>query len=79
MTLKARLDGKHRRTRSDLVDHNSSLVVTMAVEKDVSAHEEVGGTGKRTFGQKVKRSCVRFWWLYLFVFIAIVLVVVLPV
>lgn len=78
MTLKARLDGHHRRSRSDLVDHNSLIVAAMATEKDITAHDEVGGTGKRTFGQKFKRSCARFWWIYLFVFIAIVLVVVLP-
>jgi cell division septal protein FtsQ len=52
----------------------------MSTKKEVSAHEELGGTPrKRTFGQKLKRSCARFWWIYLFVFIAVVLVVVLPV
>lgn len=46
----------------------------------MSTHDEVGvnGTGKRTVGQKFRRSCQRFWWIYLFVFIAVVLVVVLP-
>ena len=77
MTLNARLDGKHRRSRSDLVDHNSHIVENMTTEKGLSAHDE-GVKGKRTFGQKVKRSCARFWWLYLLIFIAIVLVTVLP-
>lgn len=77
MTLQARLDGERCRP-SNIVDHNRSIVEAMATEKDVSAHESEGKVQKQTFGQKMKRSCARFWWLYLFVFIAIVLVVVLP-
>lgn len=33
---------------------------------------------KKTFGSRLRRSCVRFWWLYLLAFAIIVLVVVLP-
>jgi len=33
---------------------------------------------KKTFGSRLKRSCARFWWLYLLGFAVIVLVIVLP-
>ena len=33
---------------------------------------------KKTFGSRLRRSCARFWWLYLLAFIALVLVIVLP-
>jgi t-SNARE complex subunit (syntaxin) len=33
---------------------------------------------KKTFGSRLKRSCARFWWLYLLAFAIIVLVIVLP-
>lgn len=80
MPLRATLDGSVPRRKSSIINHNSLIVGIMAREKDMSTHDEVGvnGTGKRTFGQKFRRSCQRFWWIYLFVFIAIVLVVVLP-
>lgn len=37
-----------------------------------------GFVKKQSFGSKVKRHCARFWWLWLLVIVAIVLVVVLP-
>lgn len=33
---------------------------------------------KKTFGSRLKRSCARFWWLYVLAFVVIVLVIVLP-
>jgi hypothetical protein len=33
---------------------------------------------KKTFGSRLKRSCARFWWLYLLAFAIVVLVIVLP-
>ena len=33
---------------------------------------------KKPFASRLKRSCVRFWWLYLLAFAFIVLVIVLP-
>jgi len=81
MPLKAPLDGSHSRKRTSLVEHDSLIVAAMASEKGVSHQEEMAASrgGRRTFGQKLKRSCQRFWWIYLFVFIGIVLVVVLPI
>jgi hypothetical protein len=81
MPLTARLDGLSSRSQRDssVVDHNSFVVAAMSKETGLSSHDELSsGSGKRTFGQKFKRSCVRFWWIYLFVFIALVLVIVLP-
>jgi hypothetical protein len=78
MPLKAQLDGSFPRRRNSIIDHDKFIVSAMADEKVVAAHSEAANGGKRTFGQKFRRSCQRFWWIYLFVFIAIVLVVVLP-
>jgi hypothetical protein len=79
MPLKAQLDGSIPKRRNSIIEHNTFIVKTMSDEKTGPLHSETaGGTGKRTFGQKFKRSCARFWWIYLFVFIAVVLVVVLP-
>ncbi|KAH9836907.1 Protein of unknown function (DUF3712) [Teratosphaeria destructans] len=50
--------------------------------KGQGAHtEEINSadSGRRSAGQKTKRHCARFWWLYLVVFVVVVLVVVLPV
>ena len=33
---------------------------------------------KKTFASRLKRSCARFWWLYLLAFVVVVLVIVLP-
>ena len=33
---------------------------------------------KKTFASRLRRSCARFWWLYLLAFVIIVLVIVLP-
>jgi hypothetical protein len=80
MPLKASLDGSIPRRRNSIIDHNTFIVKVMSDEKGMSAHSDSadGAAGKRSFGQKIRRSCQRFWWLYLFAFIAIVLVVVLP-
>jgi t-SNARE complex subunit (syntaxin) len=52
------------------------------MDKNEATRHEVTNNGfeqpKRTFGSKVRRSCVRFWWLYLLVLVIIVLVIVLP-
>ncbi|KAF2771318.1 hypothetical protein EJ03DRAFT_38788 [Teratosphaeria nubilosa] len=50
-------------------------------DKSHEAHSEINSadTGRASPGLRRKRHCARFWWLYLLVFIAVVLVVVLPV
>ncbi|KAK5061546.1 hypothetical protein LTR84_008090 [Exophiala bonariae] len=50
------------------------------VKQDGTTHVENDGTPKKaSLGQKVKRHCARFWWLDLLIFIAVVLVIVLPI
>ena len=60
----------------------STLDYNKKMDKNESASHTVTSDGiaqpKRTFGAKVKRSCARFWWLYLLVVIIVVLVIVLP-
>lgn len=49
------------------------------VKEDGTTHVENDGAVKKpTLGQKLKRHCARFWWLHLLIFIAVVLVIVLP-
>ena len=46
-----------------------------------TGHEEVNhgfAQPKKTFASRLRRSCARFWWLYLLAFMIIVLVIVLP-
>ncbi|KAI1611814.1 hypothetical protein EDD37DRAFT_465490 [Exophiala viscosa] len=53
----------------------------MAIEvpKESPTHVEEGVGSNKTFGQKFKRHCPRFWWIHLLILILIVLVVTLPV
>lgn len=49
-------------------------------KEDTTTHVENDGvTRKATLGQKLKRHCARFWWLDALIFIAVVLVIVLPI
>lgn len=48
------------------------------VQDETAAVNGTGPAGKRTFGQKMKRHCARFWWLWFIVFAIVVLVIVLP-
>ncbi|EHY60036.1 hypothetical protein HRR83_006394 [Exophiala dermatitidis] len=49
------------------------------VQDETAAVNGTGPAGKRTFGQKMKRHCARFWWLWFIVFAIVVLVIVLPI
>merc|ERR1712080_22524 len=48
---------------------------------DTTRQEFVDATDvpKQSFPARLRRSCVRFWWLYIFIFAALVLVIVLPI
>lgn len=52
------------------------------MDKGQAARQEEVAHGfaqpKKTFASRLKRSCARFWWLYLLAFVVIVLVIVLP-
>lgn len=50
----------------------------VAKEDGITHVENDGAVKKPTLGQKLKRHCARFWWLHLLIFIALVLVIVLP-
>lgn len=52
------------------------------MDKSEAKRHEVTHNGfaqpKKTFGARLRRSCARFWWLYLLALAIIVVVIVIP-
>lgn len=67
-------------THSNLNLYLPSISGKMDKTQDTTQQEFVGSTDvpKQSFPDKLRRSCVRFWWLYFLIFAALVLVIVLP-
>jgi hypothetical protein len=65
------------------MDEDAQPLKTLNMSKSENVHlremdDGYHNTPKVTKGQKLKRNCARFWWVYLIVFVIVVLVVLLP-